>query len=68
MRQLFTSRSQGIGASASASVLPMNIQGCFPGLIDFDQTRWTGLISLLSKELSRVFFSTTVQKHQLFGA
>ena len=49
-----------IGASASASVLPMNIQGCFPlGL--------TGLISLLSKGLSRVFSNTTVQKHQFFG-
>ena len=57
MSLLFTSGSQVIGASASASVLPMNIQGCFPGLIDFDQTRLTGLISLLSKELSRVFFT-----------
>ena len=47
--------------SASASVLPMNIQGWFPlGL--------TGLISLLSKGLSRVFSHTTVQKHQFFGA
>ena len=52
---------QNIGASASASVLPMNIQDWFPlGL--------TGLISLLSKGLSRVFSSTTVQKHQFFGA
>ena len=49
------------GASASASVLPMNIQGWFPlGL--------TGLISLQSKGLSRVFSSTTVSKHQFFGA
>ena len=49
------------GASASASVLQMNIQDWFPlGL--------TGLISLLSKELSRVFSNTTVQKHQFFGA
>ena len=48
------------GASASASVLPMNIQGWFPlGL--------TGLISLLSKGLSKVFSSNTVWKHQLFG-
>ena len=48
------------GASASASVLPMNIQGWFPlGL--------TGLISLLSKRLSRVFSSTTTWKHQFFG-
>ena len=45
---------------ASASVLPINIQGWFPlGLID--------LISLLSKELSRFFSNTTVQKHQFFG-
>ena len=45
----------------SASVLPMNIQGWFPlGL--------TGWISLLSKGLSRVFSSTTVQRHQFFGA
>ena len=52
---------QSIGASASASVLPMNIQGWFPsGLI--------GLISLLSKGLSRVFSSTTVRKHWFFGA
>ena len=64
--RFFTS-GQGIGASASASVLPMDIQGCFPGLIDFDQTRLTGLISLLSKELSRVFFNITFQRHQFFG-
>ena len=52
---LFSSGGQSIGASASASVLPMNIPDWFPlGL--------TGLISLLSKGLSRVFFSTTVQK------
>ena len=52
---------QSTGASASASVLPMNIQGWFPlGL--------TGLISLQSKGLSRVFSNTTVQKHQFFGA
>ena len=58
--RLFTSSGQSIGASASASVLPMNIQSRFPlGL--------TGLISLLSKGLSRVFSSTTVQKHQFFG-
>ena len=57
----FTSGGQSIGASASASVLPMNIQGWIPlGL--------TGLISLLSKGLSRVFSSTTVQKHQFLGA
>ena len=57
---LFTSGGQSIGASASASVLPMNIQGWFPlGL--------TGLIPLQSKGLSRVFSSTTVQEHQFFG-
>ena len=51
--QLFASGGQSIGASASAWVLPMNIQGWFPlGL--------TGLISFLSKGLSRVFSSTTV--------
>ena len=60
MSQLFTSGGQRTGASASASVIPMNIQGWFPlGL--------TGLISLQSKGLSRVFSNTTVQKHQFFG-
>ena len=49
-----------LGVSASASVLPMNIQGLFP-------LGWTGLISLQSKGLSRVFSSTTVQNHQFFG-
>ena len=59
--ELFTSGGQSIGTSASASVLPMNIQGWFPlGL--------TGLISLLSKGLSRVFSSTTIWKHQFYGA
>ena len=58
--QLFTSGGWNIGASASASVLPMNIQEWFP-------LRLSGLISLLSKGLSRVFSSTTVQKHQFFG-
>ena len=60
MSQLFASGGQRIGASASASVLPMNIQGWF--LLGL-----TGLISLLSKGLSRVFSNTTVQKHQFFG-
>ena len=60
MSWLFMSDDQSFGASASASVLPMNIQGWFPlGL--------TGLISLLSKGLSRVFSSTTVRKHQFFS-
>ena len=55
--QFFASGGQNIGASASTSVLPMNIQDWFPlGL--------TSLISLQPKELSGVFFNTTVQKHQ----
>ena len=56
---LFTSGGQSIGASASASVLPMNIQSWFHLVL-------TGLISLLSKGLSRVF-SSPIQKHQFFG-
>ena len=61
MSQFFASGGQSIGASASASALPINIQGWFPlGL--------TGLISLLSKGLSRVFSTTTVQKYWFFGA
>ena len=60
MNQSFASSGQSIGVSASASVLPMNIQDWFPlGL--------TGWISLQSKGLSRVFSSTTVQKHQFFS-
>ena len=54
------SGGHSIGASASASVLPMSIQGWFP-------LRSTGLISLLSEALSRVFSSTTVGKQQFFG-
>ena len=58
--RLLSSGGQNIGASASASVFPMNIQDWFPvGL--------TGLISLQSKGLSRVFSSTTVQKQQFFS-
>ena len=60
MSQLFASGGQSIGTSASASVLPMNIQNWFP-------LGWTGWISLQSKGLSRVFSNTTVQKHQFFG-
>ena len=61
MSWLFASGGQSIGASASASVLPMNIQGWFPlGLTD--------LMSLLPKGLSGVFSSTTVWKHQFFSA
>ena len=54
MSQFFASGGQSTGASASASVLPMNIQGWFPFLL-------TGLTSLLSKWPSRVFFYTTIQ-------
>ena len=57
MSQFFTSGGQSIGVSASTSVLPMDIQDWFP-------LGWTGWISLQSKELSRVFSNTTVQKHQ----
>ena len=60
MSQPFTSGGQSIRASASASILPMNIQGWLP-------LEWTGLISLLSKRLSRVF-SSTIGKHEFFGA
>ena len=56
MSHLFTSGGQSIGDSASASVLPMNIQDWFP-------LGWTGWISLQSKGLSRVFSNTIVQKH-----
>ena len=59
MSQFFPSGGQNIGASAS--VLPMNIQDWFPlGL--------TGLISLLSKGLSKIFSNTTIQKHQFFSS
>ena len=58
---LFRSGGQNIKASASASVLPTNIQDWFP-------LGWSGWISWQSKGLSRVFSSTTVQKHQFFGA
>ena len=60
MSQFFPSGAQSIGASASASILPMNIQDWFP-------LRWTGWISLQSKGLSGVFSNTTVQKHQFFS-
>ena len=61
MSQFSASGGHSIGASASASVFPMNIQDWFPlGL--------TALISLQSKGLSRVFPNTTVQKHEFFGA
>ena len=60
MSQFFTSGGQSIGVSASASVLPTNIQDWFP-------LGWTGWISLQSKGLSRVSSNTTVQKHKFFG-
>ena len=60
MSQFFASGAQSIGVSASASVLPKNIQ-------DWSPLGWTGLISLQSKGLSRVFYKTAVQKYQFFG-
>ena len=60
-RQFCASVVQSIGVSASASVLPMNIQDGFP-------LEWTGWISLQSKGLSRVFSNTSVQKHPFFSA
>ena len=59
MGQFFSSGGQSIGVSASASVLPINIQDWLP-------LGWTGWISLQSYGLSRVFSNTTVQKHQFF--
>ena len=61
MSRFFVSGGQGIRVSALASVISMNIQGWFP-------SGWTGLISSQSNRLSRVFSSTTVWKHQFFGA
>ena len=61
MSQFFTSGGQSIGVSASASVLPMNIQ-------DWSLLGCTSWISLQSKGLSRVFSNTTVQKYQFFNA
>ena len=59
--QLTVSGGQSIGVSASRSALPMNTQ-------DWSPLGWTGWISLQSKGLSRVFYNTTVQKHQFFRA
>ena len=61
MSQFFTSGSESVEVSASASVLPMNIQ-------DWSPLGWAGWISLQSEGLSRVFSHTAVQKHQFFGA
>ena len=59
--QHFTWGGQGIGVSASASILPMDTQ-------DWSPLGWTSWISLQSKGLTRVFSNTTVQKHQFFDA
>ena len=61
MSQLFTWGGQSTGVSALASFLPKKSQGWSP-------SEWTGLISLQSKGLSRVFSNTTGQQHQFFGA
>ena len=61
MSQLFAWGGQSTGASALASFLPKKSQGWSP-------SEWTGWISLQSQGLSRVFSSTTVQKHQFFSA
>ena len=60
MSWLLTAGGQSMGASASASVLPMNIQ-------DWFALGWAGWISLQPKGLSTVFSNTTIQKHQFFG-
>ena len=60
MSQLFAWSGQSIGVSATASVLPMNIQDQFP-------LGWTGWISLQSKGHSRLFSNTAIQKHQFFS-
>ena len=61
MSWFFVSGGQRIRASASTSVLPMNIQNWFP-------LGWTDWISLQSKGFSRVFFNITVQRHQFFSS
>ena len=61
MSQLFAWGAQSTGVLALASFLPKKSQGWSP-------SKWTGCISLLSKGLSRVFYNTTVQKHQFFSA
>ena len=61
MSQFFASGGQSIGVSATASILPMNIQDGFP-------LGWAGWISLKFKGLSRVFSNTTAQKYQFFSA
>ena len=61
MSQFFASGGQSIGVSASASIFPINSLDWFP-------LGWTGWISLQSKQLSRVFSNTTIQKHQFLSA
>ena len=61
MSHFFTLGGKSTGAWALASVLPMKVHDWLP-------SRWTSLISLQSKGLSRVFPNTTVQKHQFFSA
>ena len=61
MSQFFTSGGQSIGVSTLTSVFPMNTQNWSP-------LGWTGWISLQPKGLSRVFSSTTVEKHKFFSA
>ena len=61
LSQLFSWGGQSTGVSALASFFPKNTQGWSP-------LEWSGGISLQSKGLSRVFFNTTVQTHQFFGA
>ena len=61
MSQFFAWGGQSSGVSTVASFLPKKSQGWSP-------SEWTGWISLQSKGLSRIFSSTTVQKHQFFGA
>ena len=60
MSQLFAWSGQSTGVSALASFFPKKSQGWSP-------SEWTGWISLKSKGLSRVFFNTTVQKHQFLS-
>ena len=72
MSQFFALGGQSVEALASASVLAVNIQDCFPFFFFFliflkFALRLTGLIALWSKGLSRVFSNTTDQRHQFFG-
>ena len=60
MSQFFTSGGQSIGVSASAFVVPPKIQ-------DWSPLGWTGLLSMLSKGISRVFSSTTIEKNKFFS-